>query len=108
MKKHRILLAVALALSLPAAGQKAKSGSQRMEEMLQASPDHGGLWLAMATAQAKAGNKAEALRWLEKAVSRGLDFDLPDESPDKAAFAQLRETPGMKELLARPRPTGAW
>jgi hypothetical protein len=55
----------------------------------------------MATAQAKAGNKAEALRWLEKAVSRGLDFDLPDESPGKAAFAQLRETPGMKELLAK-------
>jgi len=50
-----------------------------------------------ATAQAKAGNKAEALRWLEKAVSRGLDFDLLDE----AAFAQLRETPEMKELLAR-------
>lgn len=65
--------------------------------MLQAAPEHGGLWLAMATAQAKAGNKAEALRWLEKAVGRGLDFDLPDD----AAFAQLRETPEMKALLAR-------
>lgn len=65
--------------------------------MLGAAPDHGGLWIAMATAQAKAGNKAEALQWLEKAVSRGLDFDLPEDE----AFAQLRETPAMKELLAR-------
>ncbi|HWM91091.1 MAG TPA: hypothetical protein VN493_10015 [Thermoanaerobaculia bacterium] len=102
MKTHRILCAVALALSLPAAGQPAKSPEiQRLEEMLQTAPDHGGLWLAMATAQAKAGNKVEAFRWLEKAVDLGLDFDLPDESPDKAAFAELREMPGVKELLAR-------
>jgi hypothetical protein len=103
MKTHRIrLFAAALALSLPAAGQQAKSPEiQRFEQMLQAAPDHGGVWLGMAAAQAKAGSKAEALRWLEKAVSRGLDFDLPDESPDEAAFAQLRETPEMKELLAR-------
>jgi hypothetical protein len=95
MKTHPLLLA--LALSLPAAGQQAPSEIQRTEQMLQAAPDHGGLWLAMATAQAKAGNKAEALRWLEKAVSRGLDFDLPDDP----TLAQLRETPEMKELLAR-------
>jgi sugar lactone lactonase YvrE len=93
-----LLCAAALALSLPAAGQHAKSAEiQRFEQMLQAAPDHGGVWLGMATAQAKAGNKAEALRWLEKAVSRGLDFDLPDD----AALAQLRESPEMKELLAR-------
>ena len=65
--------------------------------MLQAAPDHGGLWIAMAAAQAKAGNKAEALQWLEKAISRGLDFDLPEDD----SFAQLRETPAMKELLAK-------
>lgn len=93
----RCLLVAALLLSLPAAGQPANSEIQRLEQMLQAAPDHGGLWLAMATAQAKAGNKAEALRWLEKAVGRGLDFDLPDD----AAFAQLRETPEMKALLDR-------
>ena len=99
MKTYQILCAVwaALALSLPAAGQQAQPEIQPLETMLQAAPDHGGIWLAMAAAQARAGNKAEALRWLEKAVSRGLDFDLPDE----AAFAQLRETPEMKELLAR-------
>ncbi|HEX5719195.1 MAG TPA: SMP-30/gluconolactonase/LRE family protein [Thermoanaerobaculia bacterium] len=95
---NRLLCAVALALSLPAAGQPAKSPEiQRLEEMLQTAPDHGGLWLAMATAQAKAGNKVEAFQWLEKAVDRGLDFDLPDEP----ALAQLREMPGAKELLAR-------
>lgn len=60
---------------------------QRLEQMHQAAPDHGGVWLEMAAAQAKAGNKAEALKWLEKAVSRGLDFDLPDDP----AFVPLRE-----------------
>ena len=70
---------------------------QRLEQMHKAAPDHGGVWLDMATAQAKAGNRAEALKWLDKAVSRGLDFDLPDDP----AFAQLRDTPEMKELLAR-------
>ena len=59
---------------------------QRLEQMHQAAPDHGGVWIEMATAQAKAGNKAEALKWLDKAVSRGLDFDLPDDP----AFEQLR------------------
>lgn len=99
MKTHRLPLAlcVALALSLPVFGQPAKSEIQRIEEMLRAAPDHGGVWLAMATAQARAGNRAEALRWLEKAVSRGLDFDLPDDP----AFAPLRDSPEMKELLAR-------
>lgn len=103
MKASRIRLAVclALALSSPVAGQEAKPKSkseiQRIEEMLQASPDHGGLWIAMATVQARAGNKAEAIRWLDKAVSRGLDFDLPDDP----AFVPLRETPEMKALLAR-------
>ena len=92
------LVAAALTLSLPAAGQQAKSPEiQRLEQMLQAAPDHGGLWLEMATAQARAGNQIGAFRWLEKIVDSGLDFDLPDDP----AFAQLREMPGVQEVLAR-------
>ena len=98
MKTHRLFCVIALALSLPAAGQQAKSPEiQRLEQMLQAAPDHGGLWLEMVTAQARAGNQIGAFRWLEKIVDSGLDFDLPADP----AFAQLREMPGVQELLAR-------
>lgn len=91
----RIALLLALSIAVPVAAQE--PGVQQIERMLGASPDHGGLWIAMAAAQAKAGNKAEALKWLEKAVERGLDFDLP-EDPALAAF---RETPELKALMAR-------
>lgn len=93
----RIALLLALAIALPLTAQEAQTEVQQIERMLGASPDHGGVWIAMATAHAKAGNKAEALKWLEKAVARGLDIDLPEDP----AFAALRETPEMKALIAR-------
>ena len=58
-----IALLLALSIAVPLSAQDV----QQIERMLGASPDHGGLWVAMATAHAKAGNKAEALKWLEKA-----------------------------------------
>lgn len=88
---------IALLLALSIAAPLAAQDIPQIERMLGASPDHGGLWIAMATAQAKAGNKAEALKWLEKAVDRGLDFDLPDDP----AFTSLRESPELKVLMAR-------
>ena len=93
----RLALLLALPIAVPLTAQETRTEVQQIERMLGASPDHGGLWIAMATAQAKAGNKAEALKWLEKAVARGLDFDLPEDP----AFASLRETPEMKALIAR-------
>lgn len=95
MSRIQIALLLALSIAVPLTAQE--PGVQQLERMLGASPDHGGLWIGMATAQAKAGNKAEALKWLEKAVDRGLDFDIPEDP----AFASLRETPEMKALLAR-------
>jgi sugar lactone lactonase YvrE len=85
-----------LSLFSPTAAQDAPSEVQQLERMLAASPDHGGVWLELAAAQARAGNRAEAARWLEKAVARGLDFDFADP-----AFAFLRQTAELKSLLAR-------
>jgi sugar lactone lactonase YvrE len=87
------LLIGAAPLALPA--QDAPS-LQQLERMLSAAPDHGGVWLELAAAHARAGNKTEAARWLEKAIARGLDLDLEDPT-----YAALRESPELKPVLAR-------
>jgi hypothetical protein len=82
-----------------AAATAAPSGEvQQLTRALSVAPDHGGLWLELAAAEARAGRAAEALRWLDKAVSEGLDFDLPEEP-----FAALRGTPELQLLLERTR-----
>ena len=94
-----VVLPAVLALSLlpaPILAQE-KPPVQQIERMLQASPDHRGLWIEMAAAHARAGNDAEALRWIGKAIDRKLDFDLA-ENPD---LARLLAQPEGKALLAR-------
>lgn len=96
---RRVFLPAVLVLSLlpaPIPAQE-KPPVQQIERMLQASPDHRGLWVEMAAAYARAGNDAEALRWIGKAVDRKLDFDLAG-NPD---FARLLTQPQGKDLLAR-------
>jgi sugar lactone lactonase YvrE len=105
-KPHHIALAALLALTLsaPLAAQQAQakpqappSEVQQFEEILSASPEHVGMWVEMAAAQARAGNKAEAVKWLEKVAARGLDFDFADE----LSYAQVRETPEFKAVAAK-------
>jgi SMP-30/Gluconolactonase/LRE-like region len=93
-----VSITVALFVPLLAAltAQDAPSEIQQLERILAAAPDHGGVWLELAAAHARAGNRPEAARWLEKAIARGLDFDLEDPT-----FASLREIPELKPLLAR-------
>lgn len=88
-KPHQIALAALLALTLstPLAAQQKQAQAppseiQQFEEILSASPEHVGMWVEMAAAQARAGNKAEAVKWLEKAAAagRGLDFDVAEET----------------------------
>ena len=70
---------------------------QQLERTLTASPDHPGIWIELAAAYARAGNGAEAARWVDKTLARGTDFDLAGNP----AFAPLLETPAFKPLLAR-------
>jgi uncharacterized protein (TIGR02246 family) len=92
-------LLLALTLAIPLSAQEAPTEVQQLERALSASPDHGGMWIELAAAQARAGNKAEAVKWLEKAVARELDFDIA-ENP---AFAPFLETPEFKALVERAR-----
>lgn len=105
-KPHHIALAalLALTLSIPLAAQQAQappqappSEVQQFEEILSASPEHVGMWVEMAAAQARAGNEAEAVKWLEKAAGLGLDFDVADE----LSYAQVRDTPEFKAVAEK-------
>ncbi len=87
----------ALSLALPLPAEETAPTVQQLERTLTASPDHPGIWLELAAAYARAGNGAEAARWIEKALTRGIDFDLA-KNP---AFAPLLATPAFKPLLAR-------
>lgn len=96
---RRIFLPAALVLSMlsaPVAAQE-KLLVQQIGRMLQVSPDHRGLWVEMAAAYARAGNDLDAVKWLEKAIDRKLDFDLAG-NPD---FARLLAKPVGKALLTR-------
>jgi sugar lactone lactonase YvrE len=104
---HQIALAALLTLTLstPLVAQQTQaqppqappSEVQQFEEILSASPEHVGMWVEMAAAQARAGNKAEAVKWLEKVAARGLDFDFADE----LSYAQVRETPEFKAVAEK-------
>lgn len=96
---RRIFLPAVLALSLLPASAVAQEKPivQQIGRMLQASPDHRGLWIEMAAAYARAGNDAEAMKWIERAVDHKLDFDLAG-NPD---FAQLLAKPKGQALLTR-------
>lgn len=96
---RRLFLPAVLVLAMlpgPAVAQE-KPPVQQIGRMLQASPDQRGLWVEMAAAYARAGNDAEAARWLDRAINQKLDFDLA-ENPD---FARLLTQPEGKALLAR-------
>lgn len=96
---RRIFLPAVLVLPLlasPAAAQE-KLLVQQIGRMLQASPDHRGLWVEMAAAYARAGNDLDAVKWLDQAIAHKLDFDLA-ENPD---FARILAKPEGKALLAR-------
>lgn len=100
MKRKRSLgatLLLTLTLAIPLSAQEAPTEVQQLERALSASPDHGGMWIELAAAHARAGNKAEAVKWLEKAVARGLDFDIA-ENP---AFAPFLATPEFKALVEK-------
>jgi sugar lactone lactonase YvrE len=98
-KLSRIAFAVLTALSLtfPLPAEETAPSVQQLERTLTASPDHPGIWIELAAAYARAGNAAEAARWVEKALARGIDFDLAGNP----AFKPLLETPSFKPLLAR-------
>jgi sugar lactone lactonase YvrE len=95
------LLALTLTAPLPAQEPPPAPATatevQQLKRALTVAPDNVGFWVELAAAHARAGNKAEALRWIEKAVARGLDVDLA-ENP---AFAPFQETPEFKNLVAR-------
>lgn len=69
----------------------------RLEKMLERSPDNGGLMYELAISDVAAGRNADAIRWLEKAVSLGYDFDLSKEP----AFAKLKKFEPYRELSHR-------
>ena len=96
---RRILVPAALVLSLLTASAAAqdKPIAQQIGRMLQASPDHRGLWIEMAAAYARAGNDLDAVTWIERAIEHKLDFDFAG-NPD---FARLLAKPVGKELLAK-------
>jgi sugar lactone lactonase YvrE len=96
IRRISIIAALLLGALPPALLAQDAPSVQQLERMLTASPDHGGVWLELAAAHARAGNKTEAARWLEKAIARGLDLDLEDPT-----FAALRESPELKPVLAR-------
>jgi hypothetical protein len=98
-KLSRIACAVltALFLAFALSAEETAATVQQLERTLTASPDHPGIWIELAAAYARAGNTAEATRWIEKAVARGLDFDLAGNP----AFAPLLGTPAFKPLLVR-------
>jgi len=102
MERKRSLgatLLLALTFVIPLSAQESPTEVQQLERALSASPDHGGMWIELAAAHARAGNQAEAVKWLDKAVARGLDFDIA-ENP---AFAPFLETPEFKALVEKAR-----
>lgn len=98
-KTSRIACAVltALCLIFPVLAEETAPTILQLERTLTASPDHPGIWIQLAAAYARAGNGSEAARWVEKALARGIDFDLAGNP----AFTPLLETPAFKPLLAQ-------
>jgi sugar lactone lactonase YvrE len=80
----------------PASAAAAEQIAQ-LEKILDASPDNGGIYYQLAVVEAKAGRHADAIRWLERAVALGYDFDLSRE----AAFAPLKKFESYRELAHR-------
>ncbi|MGH9368360.1 MAG: SMP-30/gluconolactonase/LRE family protein [Thermoanaerobaculia bacterium] len=80
-----------------AAEGSAASRIERLEKMLSTSPGHGGLMYELAAAEAGSGRHADAIRWLEKAVSLGYDFDLAGD----ARFATSKKFEPFRELAGR-------
>ncbi|HYG61792.1 MAG TPA: hypothetical protein VEL74_04370 [Thermoanaerobaculia bacterium] len=95
--KPLLPLATLLVLSLTALRAQAPTEVQQIERALSVAPEHAGMWIELAAAHARAGNKAEAAKWLEKAVASGLDFELAGNP----AYSALREGPEYKALLTR-------
>lgn len=87
----------ALLLAIPLFAGETAPSVQQLERTLTASPDHPGIWIELAAAYARAGNGAEAARWIDKTLTRGIDFDLAGNP----AFKPLLETPAFKPLIPR-------
>ena len=81
----------------PTPGAPAADRIALLEKTLDVSPDNGGIQYELAVAEARVGRHADAIRWLEKAVSLGYDFDLAREP----AFASLKRFEPYRELAHR-------
>ena len=66
----------------------------RLEKVLSTSPGNGGLMYELAVEEARVGRHDDAIRWLEKAVSLGYDFELEKEP----AFAPLEKFEPYRKL----------
>jgi sugar lactone lactonase YvrE len=69
----------------------------RLEKELGRSPDNGGLMYELAVEESNVGRHADAIRWLEKAVALGSDFELAKEP----AFKPLAKFEPYRELAHR-------
>jgi sugar lactone lactonase YvrE len=96
---HSILAGALFALraAAPTPDPGAAARIERLEKMLSSAPDHGGLMFELAVAEAGSGRNADAIRWLEKAVSLGYEFDLAGD----ARFSRLKKFEPFRELAAR-------
>ncbi len=81
------------AVAQVAAGSNLKQGLPMLQRALEEQkPQHAGFYFALAAAQAKAGNDAEAIHWYDEALKR------PDHTPamlreKAAALARLHQLP---------------
>ena len=84
-------------------GEEPPERVERIEKMLAASPDDGGLMYELAAAEAAAGHSDAAVRWLEKAVGLGYDFELQKE-PRFAALRKFEPFRALEHRLSRRPP----
>jgi sugar lactone lactonase YvrE len=90
------MLAFLLTLVLPAPRAAEPSELDRLRGAMAVARADGGVMYRLAQALARAGQGAEAVRWLKTALDQGLDLDLGD-----AAFLSLRDRADFQEQLAR-------
>lgn len=88
-----------LLLSAPIGGwgEEPSARAGRIEKMLAISPDNGGLMYELAASEAASGHSDAAIRWLEKAVALGYEFELEKEP----RFAPIRRFEAFRALERR-------
>jgi len=89
------------AVAQVAAGSNLKQGLPMLQRALEEQkPQHAGFYFALAAAQARAGNDAEAIHWYEEALKQ------PDHTPamlreQAAALARLHQLPQALQIAGK-------